>query len=45
MVESALLPAGSTELETERAFLTEARAALARMYGDVVGREIPVIGG
>jgi DNA helicase IV len=45
MVESALLPAGSPELETERAFLTEARAALARMYRDVVGRDIPIIGG
>src|SRR6266542_6486990 len=45
MGESSLIPAGSTELETERAFLTEARAALARMYGDVFGREIPKIGG
>ncbi|MFI6829916.1 HelD family protein [Kribbella sp. NPDC050241] len=45
MVDSAPSPAGTDELEAERAFLTEARAALARMYGDVFGREIPVIGG
>ena len=42
MVESALIPA---ELEAERAFLTEAREALARMHRDVEGREVPVIGG
>ncbi|MEU4605675.1 AAA family ATPase [Kribbella sp. NPDC023972] len=45
MVESALTPAGTPELEAERAFLTEARAALTRMYRDVEGREIPMIGG
>jgi len=45
MVDSTLSPAGTDELERERAFLTAARAALARMYGDVFGREIPVIGG
>lgn len=33
------------ELSTEQAFLTEARAALARMHRDVLEREIPVIGG
>lgn len=45
MVESAPSPAVSRELEAERAFLTEARGALARMYRDVLDREIPVIGG
>ncbi|GAA1587290.1 AAA family ATPase [Kribbella sancticallisti] len=45
MVESALLPADSPELEAEQAFLTEARAALARMHRDVAGREVPMIGG
>jgi DNA helicase IV len=45
MVESALIPAASGELEAERGFLTEARAALARMYGEVVEREVPLIGG
>jgi DNA helicase IV len=43
MVESALVPA--PELEAERAFLAEARAALARMHSDVLVREVPVIGG
>ncbi|TDO26137.1 DNA helicase IV [Kribbella sp. VKM Ac-2527] len=43
MVE--LIPAETPELEAERAFLTEAHAALARMYQDVLHREIPVIGG
>jgi DNA helicase IV len=43
MVE--LIPAETQELEAERAFLTEAHAALARMYQDVLHREIPVIGG
>ncbi|TWD84708.1 DNA helicase IV [Kribbella amoyensis] len=43
MVETT--PAPSPELQAERGFLTEARAALARMYRDVEGREIPVIGG
>src|SRR5689334_25403280 len=33
------------ELDSERAFLAEAKAALARMYADVLVREIPVIGG
>ncbi len=42
MVESTLIPA---ELEAERAFLTEAREALARMHRDVEGREVPMIGG
>ncbi len=42
MAESALIPA---ELEAERAFLTEAREALARMHRDVEGREVPMIGG
>ena len=42
MAETLASPA---ELDAERAFLTEARAALARMYGDVLVREIPVIGG
>ena len=42
MVESALSP---VELESEREFLAEARAALARMHRDVEGREVPVIGG
>ena len=45
MVESALLPANSPELEAERSYLTEARAALTRMYREVVDREVPVIGG
>jgi DNA helicase IV len=45
MVESALIPASSPELEAERAFLTEARAALARMHRDVAEREVPLIGG
>ena len=42
MVEA---PAGPVELESERAFLAAAKAALARMYADVLVREIPVIGG
>ncbi len=33
------------ELEAERAFLTEARAALARMYHEVEERDVPLIGG
>lgn len=45
MVESTLIPAHSPELEAERAFLTEARAALARMYQDVEVRDVPLIGG
>jgi hypothetical protein len=45
MVESALSPTGAPELEAERTFLTEARAALARMHRDVAGREVPMIGG
>ena len=35
----------AVELDSERAFLTEAQSALARMYADVLVREIPVIGG
>jgi len=42
MVESALQP---DELSSERAFLAEARAALARMHRDVEGRDVPIIGG
>ncbi|MFG1813671.1 HelD family protein [Kribbella sp. NPDC049174] len=42
MAESTLIPA---ELEAERAFLTEAREALARMHREVEGREVPMIGG
>ena len=45
MVQSAVSPASSPELEAERAFLTEAKGALARMYADVLVRDIPVIGG
>src|SRR5262245_14121893 len=45
MAQPVLIPAGSTDLEAERAFLTEARGALARMYRAVLEREIPVIGG
>ena len=45
MVESALIPAGPPELEAERDFLTEARAALARMHRVVAEREVPLIGG
>jgi DNA helicase IV len=45
MAQPVLIPAGSTDLEAERAFLTEARAALARMYRAVLEREIPMIGG
>ncbi|WP_433004404.1 HelD family protein [Kribbella sp. CA-294648] len=51
MVESVLLPAGSGsgsdsgELEAEQAFLTEARAALARMHLEVEERDVPLIGG
>ncbi len=44
MVQPVLIPAGSTDLEAERAFLTDAHAALARMYRAVLEREIPVIG-
>jgi DNA helicase IV len=33
------------ELEAERAFLTTARAALRRMYAEVVDREVQIIGG
>ncbi|GAB2642823.1 HelD family protein [Kribbella swartbergensis] len=40
--EPAIAPA---ELDAERAFLTEARAALARMHRDVEIREVPMIGG
>jgi DNA helicase IV len=42
MSEPAIAPA---ELDAERAFLTEARSALARMHRDVETREVPVIGG
>jgi DNA helicase IV len=45
MVESALIPAGSPELQAEQAFLSEARAALARMHEDVAERDVPLIGG
>jgi DNA helicase IV len=45
MVESALIPAGSPELQAEQAFLTEARAALARMHEEVAERDVPLIGG
>ncbi|MEU0093169.1 AAA family ATPase [Kribbella sp. NPDC006257] len=38
-------PTPAHELTTEREFLAEARAALVRMHGDVLVREIPVIGG
>ncbi|QNE16821.1 AAA family ATPase [Kribbella qitaiheensis] len=44
MVESVPVPA-LPELRTERIFLDEARAALARMHADVLVRDIPVIGG
>ncbi|MGW1344354.1 HelD family protein [Kribbella sp. NPDC002412] len=43
MVEPALIP--PAELEAERAFLAEARAALARMHRDVATRDVPMIGG
>ncbi|WP_112238404.1 HelD family protein [Kribbella monticola] len=43
MVES--VPVHLPELEAERAFLAQARAALVRMHSDVLVREIPVIGG
>jgi DNA helicase IV len=33
------------ELDAERAFLTTARAALARMYQEVEARDVPLIGG
>ena len=33
------------ELDTERTFLTTARAALARMYQEVEARDVPLIGG
>jgi DNA helicase IV len=48
MVESVqpLSPsAEDPELDTERAFLATARAALARMHHDVLHRDIPLIGG
>lgn len=45
MVESALNPAATDELEAERAFLAEARAALARMHQEVEVRDVPLIGG
>ncbi|MDX6282749.1 MAG: hypothetical protein QOH03_3820 [Kribbellaceae bacterium] len=35
----------SHELETERAFLAEAKAALARMHQEVEERDVPLIGG
>ncbi|MEU4191946.1 AAA family ATPase [Kribbella sp. NPDC026611] len=35
----------AAELEAERAFLTTARAALRRMYAEVVDRDVQVIGG
>ncbi|MGC4938788.1 HelD family protein [Kribbella sp. DT2] len=35
----------SSELDAERAYLAESRAALRRMHHDVTAREIPVIGG
>jgi DNA helicase IV len=38
-------PTPAPDLTTEREFLTEARAALVRMHGDVLVRDIPVIGG
>jgi DNA helicase IV len=45
MVESLSLPAGSPELEAERAFLAAARAALTRMHQEVDERDVPLIGG
>lgn len=45
MVQSALIPAGSPELEAERAFLSEARAALSGMHQVVEERDVPLIGG
>jgi len=45
MVQSALIPTASPELEAERAFLTEARAALSRMHQVVEERDVPLIGG
>jgi DNA helicase IV len=44
MGETALNPA-ATELEAERLFLAEARAALARMHQEVDERDVPLIGG
>ena len=41
----ASVPTPPDELSAERAFLAEARSALARMHRDVEGREVPVIGG
>src|SRR5215207_807954 len=45
MVQSALIPTASPELEAERAFLTEALAALSRMHQVVEERDVPLIGG
>ncbi|ADB32933.1 Superfamily I DNA and RNA helicase-like protein [Kribbella flavida DSM 17836] len=45
MAEPALIPTHSTELEAERAFLAEARDALARMHQAVEDRDVPLIGG
>ncbi|NEA30552.1 AAA family ATPase [Streptomyces sp. SID13031] len=42
MAETTLLPA---DLQAERDFLTEARAALARMHHVVEERDVPLIGG
>lgn len=42
MAETTLL---SQELEAERAFLAEAKAALARMHHEVEERDVPLIGG
>ncbi|WBQ08194.1 HelD family protein [Kribbella sp. CA-293567] len=45
MAESAPRPAATPELGAERAFLAEARAALARMHQEVDERDVPIIGG
>jgi DNA helicase IV len=40
-----LRPVATPELEAERVFLAEARAALARMHQEVEERDVPLIGG
>ncbi|GAA0929027.1 AAA family ATPase [Kribbella koreensis] len=45
MAETTLNPASTAELEAERVFLAEAKAALARMHQEVEERDVPLIGG
>ncbi|MDX6260409.1 MAG: hypothetical protein QOH84_2097, partial [Kribbellaceae bacterium] len=45
MAGTTVTPAPSAELEAERGFLAEAKAALGRMHQEVEERDVPLIGG